>query len=495
MEQIPPHLLQQPLGLQPRDPTPPTPPPPPPHPDQLSEVRAAAATLATASLQGDSSHQFSVPTSQSQPSGRKNTLSTSSTRLTKSSKRRDKPKKSTKPQQVAVESDCESDDNTVFDQPNLGLGHEGYNLASLLANPSGAQSYIPCRFADKGCQEVFSELLLADIHARTFHGEAPTHHRQQVRQPVTQTQPLPSQASAHTPPSVSCSVCAATFLSSQEMLTHVFSSHPREAEQLRRSYGVPSPVSPGAHHHQVHHTWPGQTNTPSAVQVKCVLCKALLPSEQALVDHLNLTHGLPGGVRQPSQSFHAPAPYPQPPGNSVPGLHGGSQLDQLTELLTRLLPSLSHQPHPPPAHSHQPVLTPHQPQVGPQQPFTSRNPLAPQLPQQSQLPSALPVGFHAASLFPTSHPKCSSDSKLKSGLDRTVAPTAAVYVLWPHEAFDRVSGQRDFKHYGDLSVGALAAGMVRSLLYLPEFTFIPTSMQMQLQNMSTLFHSIVAKIT
>ena len=34
--------------------------------------------------------------------------------------------------------------------------------------------------------------------------------------------------------------------------------------------------------------------------------------------------------------------------------------------------------------------------------------------------------------------------------------------------------------------------MVRSLLYLPEFASIPTSIQMQLQHMSTLFHSIVA---
>ena len=55
-----------------------------------------------------------------------------------------------------------------------------------------------------------------------------------------------------------------------------------------------------------------------------------------------------------------------------------------------------------------------------------------------------------------------------------------------------MSGQRDYKHYGDLSVGALAAGMVRSLLYLPEFASIPTCLQMQLQHMSTLFHSIVA---
>ena len=73
-----------------------------------------------------------------------------------------------------------------------------------------------------------------------------------------------------------------------------------------------------------------------------------------------------------------------------------------------------------------------------------------------------------------------------------MAPSAAVYVLWPHEAFDRVSGQKEFKHYRDLSTGALAAGMVRSIMYLPEFASVPTNIQMQIQHMSTLFHSIVA---
>ena len=132
-----------------------------------------------------------------------------------------------------------------------------------------------------------------------------------------------------------------------------------------------------------------------------------------------------------------------------------------------------------------PASTGHPAAVFPDQPPWS--PAAP----PAHLSSAHPVGFHAASLFPSSHPKCSPDSKLKSGLDRTVAPSATIYVLWPHEAFDHVSDQRDYKHYGDLSVGALAAGMVRSLLYLPEFASIPTNIQMQLQHMSILFDSIV----
>ncbi len=86
-----------------------------------------------------------------------------------------------------------------------------------------------------------------------------------------------------------------------------------------------------------------------------------------------------------------------------------------------------------------------------------------------------PTGFHAASLFPSTQSKCGSEGKLKSGLDRSVAPSAAVYVLWPHEAFDRVSGQKDVKHYGDLTTGALAAGMIRSIMYLPEFSAVPVS--------------------
>ena len=118
--------------------------------------------------------------------------------------------------------------------------------------------------------------------------------------------------------------------------------------------------------------------------------------------------------------------------------------------------------------------------------------LGSQVPHQPHLPSTLPGWFQAASPSPSSHPKCNSDTKLKSGLDRSVAPSATIYVLWPHEAFDRYSGRKDFKHYEDLSVGALAAGMVRALMYLPDFASTPTNIQMQLQNMSILFHSIVA---
>ena len=103
-----------------------------------------------------------------------------------------------------------------------------------------------------------------------------------------------------------------------------------------------------------------------------------------------------------------------------------------------------------------------------------------------------PAGFHAASLFPTATPKCQSETKLKSGVDRSVAPSAAIFVLWPHEAFDRVSGQKEFKQYSSLTAPALAAGMVRSLMYQQEFATLPPAFQMQVQHMSTLFHSLVA---
>ena len=41
-------------------------------------------------------------------------------------------------------------------------------------------------------------------------------------------------------------------------------------------------------------------------------------------------------------------------------------------------------------------------------------------------------------------------------------------------------------------MGALAAGLIRSLMYLPEFVATPVNIQMQLQHILTLFHSIVA---
>ena len=332
--------------------------------------------------------------------------------------------------------------------------------------------------------------MLADIHAKTFHGEAPL----PLHQHAVQTLQHQLAGSSHLPPkkppaqkSIPCSVCSAQFFTSQEMLTHVFSSHPQAAEQLRQSYGVPPPVSPG--HSGVPPAWPSSSTAPvtTPLLVKCVLCKSPMVSEQALVEHLNQVHGLPGGA-VPSQSFHAPL-FHQSQANSSQH-QPQSQVDQVASLIAQLLPTLT-QPHlhprQPPPHANPHFVQPTQhpllpPQLGPQQ-----------FPQgHSQLPAAFPTGFHAASLFPSTQPRCGSEGKLKSGLDRSVAPSAAVYVLWPHEAFDRVSGQKDFKHYADLTTGALAAGMIRSIMYLPEFSAVPTNIQMQLQHLSTLFHSIVA---
>ena len=340
-------------------------------------------------------------------------------------------------QAVALATDIDSDENSVFVQNTLGLGVDGFNAASIPSLTNGPHTLIPCRFADTGCKEVFPELLLADIHARTFHGEAPALHVQQQRQqPNNLTQAHPIHPVLHPPAPSPCSVCAATFPTTQQMLTHVFASHPQAAEQLRQSYGVLPPVSPGPHPQPSRQAWPdqGQTHGGAISQVRCVLCKLPMPSDQALVDHLNLAHGLPGSTH-PSQSFHAPAPYHQQP---ALGQQGGSQLDQVTALLAQLLPSLSHQPHQPHSLNHQQVPPAHQPHLSRQHILPQLQPVGVQLPRQPHLPSALPVGFHAASLFPSSHPKCSSETKLKSGLDRSVAPSAAVYILWPHEAFDFV---------------------------------------------------------
>ena len=64
--------------------------------------------------------------------------------------------------------------------------------------------------------------------------------------------------------------------------------------------------------------------------------------------------------------------------------------------------------------------------------------------------------------------------------------------MWPHEAFDRVAGQKDYKQFTALSESALAAGMIRSLMYQPEFSALPDTFQMQIQHMSTIFHALVA---
>ena len=145
-----------------------------------------------------------------------------------------------------------------------------------------------------------------------------------------------------------------------------------------------SPVA----HHPAQQIWPSQTLTASTSQVKCVLCKLFLPSEQAFVDHPNLTHGLPGGAKQPSQSFHAPALYHQTPGNEGPGHHTHPQHDQVTKLLAQILPSLSCQSLRPthPSFPHHSVLPPHQPQLATQQLFSQTNLLGPQLPHQHIFP-------------------------------------------------------------------------------------------------------------
>ena len=353
-----------------------------------------------------------------------------------------------------------NDDGTESDGSiNLGLGPEALLEAST--NLDGALSHpIPCRYSDKGCKETFRDLTLADIHARHKHGESSANNLPPLSHlPPSRTLQPSSSLPESGPALVSCPACSTQVAPGQPMLTHIFTVHPTLSDSTRASPQPQPPLAP----------------------VKCVLCQASLGSEADLVAHLNQLHGLPH-ASAPSNSFHAPYPglaqrqqHQQLPGGQQPT---GGDMAQVINLLQQLLPQVPRQSQ----HPHQPqsLLLPSPPllaQQGPTQPF--------------QTP-AYPVGFHPASLFPSSQSRCNSETKLKSGLDRSVAPNAAVFVLWPHEAFDRVSGQRDIKNYGDLSVGALAAGMIRSLMYLPEFASAPVNIQMQHQHMSNLFHSIVA---
>ena len=230
---------------------------------------------------------------------------------TKSSTR--KKGNSTKKTGAAIESEFESDTNSVLDNQSLGLGLVGLTNASANGSPYDpeVQHMIPCRYNDRGCKEVFPDLTLADIHARAFHGEGPPHHPQQ--QPAGVLQHQLSLRSDTTRPNLSipCSVCPALFVTTQQMLTHVFSSHQQAAEQLRQSFGVAPPVSPT--NTMSAPTWPPMNTASSetVLSVKCVLCAASLPSEHDLVNHLNQAHGLPRGA-PPSQSFHAPFSLQQP---------------------------------------------------------------------------------------------------------------------------------------------------------------------------------------
>ena len=80
--------------------------------------------------------------------------------------------------------------------------------------------------------------------------------------------------------------------------------------------------------------------------------------------------------------------------------------------------------------------------------------------------------------------------ELKSGQDRSCAPKAKVHIVWPHEAFDQVLGQRSFS-YSELTGPALAAGSIATLFHTPEFLLhTHESIQVYLEHLSVLFHAL-----
>ena len=80
--------------------------------------------------------------------------------------------------------------------------------------------------------------------------------------------------------------------------------------------------------------------------------------------------------------------------------------------------------------------------------------------------------------------------ELKSGQDRSCAPKAKVHILWPHEAFDKVLGQKSFS-YSELTGPALAAGAIATLFHTPEFLLhTHESIQVYLEHISVLFHAL-----
>ena len=254
---------------------------PPPGSTPLTETRETANQLATAAVQSDGLRQATIPSNST--IGKHNQSTSSIKTSIKSKKGTGKKKKKSK---AVIKTDINSDNIQGFTDTARGLDMDGFTAVPLPSLASGPQTLIPCKFADKGCKEVFTEPLLEDINARAFHGKSPTLQSQQrVQQP----------------------------------------NHPTQTY----------PVQP--------------TTRPSNV--------AELPENQTLVDHLRSL----------------------PPSNHQ-------------QLVFNLLPQ-----------SHQ---------------------LGSQMPRQPHLPSTLPGWFQAASVFPSSHPKCNSDTKLKSGLDCSVAPSA-----------------------------------------------------------------------
>ena len=109
----------------------------------------------------------------------------------------------------------------------------------------------------------------------------------------------------------------------------------------------------------------------------------------------------------------------------------------------------------------------------------------------SPLPGAsfTPAPGHYGSIGPAYDGGYGYRRELKSGQERSCAPRARLNIAWPHEAFDSVMGQRSYT-YATLSAPALAAGCLAMLFPTPEFQQTPEPVQVYLEHLSVLFHSL-----
>ena len=114
--------------------------------------------------------------------------------------------------------------------------------------------------------------------------------------------------------------------------------------------------------------------------------------------------------------------------------------------------------------------------------------LPPLLPGASYTP--VPGHYGSISQSHDPHPYVYGGRReLKSGQERSSAPRARLNIAWPHEAFDSVLGQRTYT-YDTLNAPALAAGCLAMLFPSPEFLQTPEPIQVYLEHLSVLFHSL-----
>ena len=124
-------------------------PPPPPPLDQLGVSRGTVRALSAAANQGDENEQ---PTPTAHQGGARLRVQPKP-----STKRKGKTNKKTG---TALESEFESDTDSVLDHQSLGFGLVGLTNASMNGTPFDpeVQNLIPCRYNDMGFKEFFPDL-------------------------------------------------------------------------------------------------------------------------------------------------------------------------------------------------------------------------------------------------------------------------------------------------------------------------------------------------